>query len=244
MKSAVVVWTLVCFAGCTTTNQTAMTPEQKKAADQQNTVKQGSIIGAVAGTLVGLTAGVGLTVLVAVLTRDSNQAARVGAVLIPGLVVAGGMVGYGKGKEWGKRVARKKAEYANTEEYLLANLADARALRAKAQEEAARVEKNMQVLTRDTNALREKYQRGQATKNQLAKQRAAIASAQSEVGRRIQRLNEEIAGQQAVIKESAQNKNTAAKQALVAEVAALEKSAQEFRQINSQMTQLSARVDL
>ncbi|MFA7345754.1 MAG: hypothetical protein WC003_15750, partial [Terrimicrobiaceae bacterium] len=163
-KTLVAFWTIFCLIGCASTKQSTMTPQQKREADQRSTVRQGSIIGAAAGTVIGLTAGVGLTALVAVLTRDERQVQRVAALVMP-MAVAGGMIGYGKGKEWGKRVARKKADYANTEEYLLANLADARALRVKAQAETARLGKRMQELTLQTN----QYRQGRATRNQIAK---------------------------------------------------------------------------
>jgi len=237
-NTIVAVLTLVCMIGCASTQHSSMTPQQKREADQRSTVKQGSVIGSVAGTAIGLTAGVGLTALVAVLTRDERQVKRVAALVLP-MAVAGGMIGYGKGKEWGKRVARKKAEYANTEEYLLANLADARALRIKAQAETTRLGKRMQELTLQTK----QYRQGRASNNQIAKQKAVIAGEQNEVKLRIQRLNEEIIGQQAVVNDTAQtSKNAQAIRAIDAEVTELKKIKQEMLQYNSQMTQLSAQI--
>lgn len=235
-KMLVVFCTISCLIGCASTKQSTMTPQQKREADQRSTIKQGSVIGAAAGTVIGLTAGVGLTALVAVLTRDERQVKRVAALVMP-MAVAGGMIGYGKGKEWGKRVARKKADYANTEEYLLANLADARALRVKAQTESARLGKRIQELSVQTN----QYRQGRASKNQIAKHNAAIASEQTEVRQRIQRLNEEITGQQAVVKDTVQNnKNAQAIRAIEAEVTELKKAKQEMLQYSNQLTEISA----
>ncbi|MCK9588100.1 MAG: hypothetical protein M0Q93_01910 [Terrimicrobiaceae bacterium] len=236
-KTIVILWTLVCLIGCTSTKQSSMTPQQRREADQRSTVRQGTTIGAIAGGLGGLVLATGAVVLVAALTGDSKKAARIGAVLIPAATLAGGVIGAKKGQEWGKRVARKKADYANTEEYLLANLADARALRVKAQAETARLGKRMQELTLQTN----QYRQGRASRNQIAKHNAAIASEQTEVRQRIQRLNEEIIGQQAVVKDTAQNsKNAQALRAIEAEVSELKKVKQEMLQYSNQLTEISA----
>jgi len=97
----------------------------------------------------------------------------------------------------------------------------------------------MQELTLQTK----QYRQGRASNNQIAKQKAVIAGEQNEVKLRIQRLNEEIIGQQAVVNDTAQtSKNAQAIRAIDAEVSELKKIKQEMLQYNSQMTQLSAQI--
>lgn len=99
------------------------------ATDQQRTKTQGSAFGAG----VGAVAGGALGALVGALTGNAENIGRFAAIGAGVGLLAGGVAGY----NWGENVARKKAEYANAEDYLDASIADARATTEAAASENA-----------------------------------------------------------------------------------------------------------
>jgi len=85
--------------------------------DQETTKAQGSALGAVAGVIIGE----GLGALVGLASGGSTEDVLAGAV-IGG--VAGGVTGGVAGYQYGMAVAQRKAEYADSEDFYMAEIAE------------------------------------------------------------------------------------------------------------------------
>jgi uncharacterized protein YcfJ len=117
MKTSAAIMILISLSGC--------------ANDQQRTVTQGTAIGAVGGAI----AGAGLGALTGLAVGGGNTQSIINGMIIGGATgaAAGGYAGY----KWGQQVAIRKSEYASSEAYLQANIAQAQLVTAAARKENA-----------------------------------------------------------------------------------------------------------
>ncbi len=163
--------------------------------DQFNTRAQG----AGAGALVGA----GLGALIGSLSGDAGQGALIGAA-------AGGAMGLA----YGDHVARKKARYASTEDYLDACIASARSVNADAYAYNRSLSNRIAALEREI-----RIAVGSGNRARMRQMRSEIASLESEARAKVQVVNEEISIQRQVISSESSSANTSG---LRSEVARLE----------------------
>ena len=223
--------------GCTTTQQNGrpLTRDERVKQDQRRTVGQGQAIGAVAGGLVGAAAGVGLGVLVAVVTGDSRKGTAVAIAAGTAGAVIGGRAGYLKGGEWGRRVARKKSEYASTEQYLGYCIDDAHRLRVKAEQENAQLYSKVQ-------SSKQKLASGRLSPKQRQAEAVKISNDRQTISSRVERLDLEVKAQRQVLEETGDRNKTQTERAVLrGEIAKLESEKQKLQQYNSELQQLGNR---
>jgi hypothetical protein len=177
----------------------------------------------------------GLGVLLAALSRNENQrGAIVTAFTIAG-ATAGGRIGYLKGGEWGRRVARKKAEYASTEQYLAACIDDAHRLRMNAEKENAKLRAKMQ------NS-KQKLASGKLTPKQRQTEKAKISEEREAVQFRVERIDLEVKAQRQILVETSGQKDTREERELLrGEIKKLESEKAKLKEYNSQLAQLGNR---
>lgn len=204
------------------------------ATDQQRTVTGGTVIGAVGGAVVGGLLG-GLAG--ALTGADRNTMSRyIAAGAVAGMV-AGGVAGY----RWGKAKARRKADYARTEDYLGACINDAQSLRVSAQNENAKLRRDVQNVSQQTNVLVARYNQRQASQQQLITMHNNIARRRSVVGQQSQRVADEIAVQRSALQQAGAGQQTAQ---LQGEINALSQQKQELEQHNRELASISGRLGI
>jgi uncharacterized protein (DUF3084 family) len=236
-RVAIIFITLLSLIGCTTTKQggRTLTREERLKKDQRATVVQGHTAGTIIGAGLGAGLGFGAGLLLAMMTKNEQQRrAIVAAATIAG-ASAGARLGYVKGGEWGQRVARKKAEYASTEQYLTACIDDARRLRVKAEQENARL--RMQV-----HGMKQKL----ASERMSAKQRKAemlkVNNERQTLQSRAQRLDLEVRAQRQILAETGDRQKTQSERAaLSSEIGKLEVEKQKLQQWSTELAQLGNR---
>lgn len=121
-------------------------------SDQQQTVAEGAVVGAVLGGLLG-----------AAVSDNKGRGALVGAA-------AGGLLGAGIGSS----IADRKAQYANEEDFLIAEIQrnqefieEADAQNRQLYQEIARLDRESQRLARD-------YRAGRASRDAMTRQKASL----------------------------------------------------------------------
>jgi len=236
-KQVVVALTLVCMVGCTTTqqNRKPLSRDERVKQDQRRTVSQGQAIGAVAGGIIGAAAGVGLGVLVAVATGDSEKGAAVAIAAGTAGALLGGRAGYLKGGEWGRRVARKKADYASTEQYLGACITDAHRLRVKAEQENAKLQAQLQ-------RSKQKLASGRLSSKQRQAEAVKISNDRQTISSRVERLGLEVKAQRQILAETGDRSKTQTERTVLrAEINKLETEKQKLQQYNSELQQIGNR---
>ena len=119
-------------------------------SDTDRTKTEGAVFGAILGGLIGLAAG-------------DKQGAAIGA-----------LVGAGVGYAVGSEVAKRKQEYATTEEFLDAEIARTAEFNDTARAHHERLRKEIVVLDKETKALQSKYRAGKANKAQLAAKKSQL----------------------------------------------------------------------
>jgi len=149
INSQAVVSTALCaalLAGCVSNPSVDDEPAGSGSAqtDSDRTKTEGAVIGGILGGLIGLAAG------------DSKGAA-IGAV-----------VGAGLGYAVGSEVAKRKQEYATTEEFLNAEIARTAEFNDTARAQHERLRRDIAALDKETAALQAQYRAGQASRAQLA----------------------------------------------------------------------------
>ena len=120
---------------------------ESTASDTQQTKTEGAVLGALLGGLIGLATG-------------DEKGAAIGAVL-------GAGIGYAVGSE----VAKRKQEYATTEEFLDAEIARTAEFNETARAQHQRMKKEIAALDKETVTLQKQYRSGEASKKQLRAKR-------------------------------------------------------------------------
>ena len=112
--------------------------------DSQRTKTEAAVIGGLLGGLIGAAAG------------DSKGAA------------IGALLGAGAGYLVGSEVAKRKEQYASTEEFLDAEIARTAEFNDTARAQHERLRRDIAALDKETASLQAKYRQGTASKDQLA----------------------------------------------------------------------------
>lgn len=236
-KQVVTALTLICLIGCTTTQQNGrpLTKEEKLQKDQRATVVQGHTVGTVIGAGVGGGIGFGLGMLLACLTKNERQREAIVTTLTLAGAAAGARIGYVKGGEWGQRVARKKSEYASTEQYLGSCIDDAHRLRVKAEQENARIYTQVQ-------SSKQKLASGSFSAKQRQAEVVKISNDRKTISSRVERLDLEVKAQRQVLEETGDRNKTQTERAVLrGEIAKLESEKQKLQQYSSELQQLGNR---
>ena len=200
------------------------------ATDKQRTQTQGTVLGATGGAILGGLGGFA----VAALKGDSKHA---GEYIVAG-ATAGAIAGGAMGYRWGTTVARKKAEYANSEDYLDACIGDARSLRTQAEKENQRLAGEVDNLDKQSRDLKVQLSQGKVTQQELATKKQAVDSRRAVVQKEIQRISEEIKIQREAIAQGAGAKKVGD---LHGEVVALQQQKSQLEQYNQKLSQISNR---
>ncbi len=178
------------------------------ATDQQATKTGGTVIGAGLGAVIGGLAG-GLAAKMS--GGDVRQGVAIG--------VATGMVAGGiRGHQWGTAVAKKKEQYARTEDYLCDSIQDARILRKAAETENTRLVGELSRLRSKQDKLKAAYAHGQISQSQLRTEKNAIDAMVADAAKKVGRINEEIAIQTSARQQAGNDTSLAAKNASDEEV--------------------------
>jgi hypothetical protein len=161
--------------------------------DTQRTQAEGTALGAGLGVALG--AGIGAAV-------GGKQGAALGALL-------GGLLGGGAGAAWGAHVASKKAQYANTEDYLDAVIQKAQIMNGQTQQYNTSLASQIQQLNKETNNLVRLYRQKQVQKAVLQAKYRETEQKFTEASKQLDAVNTEIQIQQRVLN----NEKTAVKSA-------------------------------
>jgi uncharacterized membrane protein len=148
--SGVVLATLL--SGCVTTeNAVRSDPPAPAGTDDQTATKvQGTVLGAVMGGLIGAATG-------------DTKGALIGAT-----------VGAGLGYVAGSEVAKRKAQYVREEDFLDAEIAQARELNSEAIAYNATLRRQIAALDSESAQLAAKYRSGKASRDQMIAQRNTV----------------------------------------------------------------------
>lgn len=153
--------------------------------DQQRTVTEGAIAGAVLGGLLGAAIG------------DNRKSVLIGAA-------AGGLIGAGIGSS----IAERKAQYANEEDFLIAEIQRNQDFIQEADAQNRQLYQEIAGLDRESRRLEREYRAGQVSRNALTRQKASLEK-QLAKAKKIQSLTEkQLADAQQVHQESRQKRGT------------------------------------
>ena len=131
----------------------ATSPSGEATSDQQRTVTEGAVVGAVLGGLLGA----------AVSDNDKGKGALIGAA-------AGGLIGAGIGSS----VADRKAQYAREEDFLIAEIERNEEFIAEADAQNDDLYQEIARLDRESVRLAREYRAGRATRAALVNQQANL----------------------------------------------------------------------
>lgn len=134
------------LAGCATAPDGRMD-------DRQQTVAEGAVVGALVGGLLGA----------AVSDNRKGRGALIGAA-------AGGLLGAGIGNS----IAERKAQYAQEEDFLIAEIRRNQDFIAEADAENDRLYRDIDRLERESQRLARDYRAGRASRDALATQQASL----------------------------------------------------------------------
>ena len=213
---------LLCFAlsGC--------------ATDQQRTKTQGTVIGAVGGAvLLG-----GLGALAGVLSGNRDNVARYAIAGAAAGAALGGVAGY----NWGANVAREKAAYANTEDYLDACIGDTRAATAAAQRQNQSLRNQIAQLNAQSQQALVAYQQGQVDRQYLAGASAAVQERRADVQQKAQNLTQQIAIERNALAQARTKGSSAKLQQFNNEIRALSAQKAELQAHNQELASISNRL--
>jgi len=151
--------------------------------DQQRTVAEGAIAGAVLGGLLGAAIG------------DNRRGALVGAA-------AGGIIGAAIGSS----IAERKAQYATEEDFLIAEIQRNQDFIQEADAQNRQLYQEIAELDRESRRLERQYRAGRVSRNALTRQKASLEK-QLAKARKIHSLTEkQLADAQQVYQESQQKR--------------------------------------
>lgn len=204
------------------------------ANDTQRTETGGTLIGVGVGTAVGAALGAGVA---AVTGGNVAKGAAIGA---GAGAVLGGVAGY----QWGQSVVRKKAQYARSEDYLKACIADARGATRAAQRENQALRRSIASYQQQTRQLTASYRQGQADRRDLIKASNALSRQQQDVQRKIQYTGNQIAISRQELAQARSDPSTPPQQIqqMNAEIEALSAQKRELQAHNEELSNLSERL--
>ncbi|MCP5449906.1 MAG: glycine zipper domain-containing protein [Candidatus Competibacteraceae bacterium] len=120
--------------------------------DQQATVAQGAVFGALVGGLLG-----------AAVSDNRGRGALIGAA-------AGGLIGAGIGSS----IAERKAQYANEEDFLVAEIRRNQEFIQEADAQNRQLYQEIAQLDRESQRLARQYRAGKASRDALVRQKATV----------------------------------------------------------------------
>lgn len=140
----VVVLTASTLSGCAATDGST--------GDQQATAAQGAAFGAILGGLLG-----------AAVSDNRATGALVGAA-------AGGLIGYGIGSS----IAERKAQYANEEDFLIAEIRRNQEFTREAAAQNRQIRQEIAQLDRESQRVQREYRAGRASRDAMTRQKASL----------------------------------------------------------------------
>lgn len=200
----------------------ALLPGCATMSDQNRTKAEGTGVGAVVGGLLGYAVGGG-------------RGAAIGAAL-----------GAGAGFLVGNEIAKRKQAYANTEDFLDAEIANTKEYNKTAVAYNAKLSKDVAALDKESKALRAKYDKGQVDKKALAAKSDALQKKIDDSKKLEDNLAKELEVQTAILAEEKKSR-PADDQYIVRlekEVAALQKNLDKLREGSSQLAQIDQRLSV
>ncbi len=200
----------------------ALLPGCATMSDQNRTKAEGTGVGAVVGGLLGYAVGGG-------------RGAAIGAAL-----------GAGAGFLVGNEIAKRKQAYANTEDFLDAEIANTKEYNKTAVAYNAKLSKDVASLDKESKALRAKYDKGQVDKKTLTAKSDALQKKIDDSKKLEDTLAKELEVQTAILAE--EKKTRPADDQYIArlekEVAALQKNLDKLREGSSQLAQIDQRLSV
>ena len=191
-------------------------------SDQNRTRTEGAAAGAVIGGLLGW-------------AIDRERGAAIGALL-----------GAGAGLAVGDQIARRKQQYATTEDFLEAQIVDTARLNADARAHNNQMRQDTRRLDREAQALRARYDAGAVRQNSLVAKRAELRE-QIQSGQNMEaKLAQEYEFQTAVLAQEREQrpKNDPYLARLEREVQALQTALEQTRQGNVQLANIDQRLSV
>jgi len=200
----------------------ALLPGCATMSDQTRTKAEGTGVGAVVGGLLGYAIGGG-------------RGAAVGAAL-----------GAGAGFLVGNEIAKRKQAYANTEDFLNAEIATTQEYNKTAIAYNAKLSKDVATLDKESKALRAKYDKGQVDKKTLTAKSDALQKKIDDSKKLEGNLAKELEVQTAILAEEKKSRPAGDQYLarLEKEVAALQKNLDKLREGSSQLAQIDQRLSV
>lgn len=153
--------------------------------DQQQTVAEGAMAGAILGGLLGAAIG------------DNRRSALIGAA-------AGGIIGAGIGSS----IAERKAQYATEEDFLIAEIQRNQDFIEEADAQNRLLYQEIARLDRESRRLQSQYRAGQVSRDALTRQKASLEQ-QLAKARRVQSLTEkQLADTRQIYQETQQKRGS------------------------------------
>lgn len=177
-------------------------------SDQTKTKAGGTALGAVLGGVLGYAIG-------------GTEGAAIGAI-----------VGGGAGFVVGNVVAKRKAQYASTEEFLDAEIIRVAEFNETTRTYNAKLREDIHVLTTESEQLRANYSGKKSQKKEIEKKRAELQKRMQSAEELQKNLNQELEVQTAILEEERKSQEQAAKQKNEqkgVQIAKLEKEVEELR---------------
>jgi len=191
-------------------------------SDQSRTKAEGAAVGAVVGGLVGLAIG-------------KEKGAAIGA-----------LAGAGLGFLVGNEIAKRKKNYASTEEFLDAEIANVQEYNATAVAYNNKLSKEIAALEKESAALRTKYDKGTVDKKTLIAKRDALQKRIDENTKLEETLAKELEVQTGILKQERKERpeNDQRIGQLEKEVNALQKNLETLREGSTQLAQIDQRLSV
>jgi len=200
----------------------ALLPGCATTSDQNRTKAEGTAVGAVLGGLLGYAVGGG-------------RGAAIGAV-------AGAGVGFLVGNE----VAKRKQAYANTEEFLDAEIAGTQEYNRTALAYNQKLSKDIAALEKESTTLRAKYDKGKTDKQVLAAKREQLQKRIEDSKKLEDNLSKELEVQTAIVEQERKERPAGDQRIakLEKEVAALQKNLDQLRDGSTQLALIDQRLSV
>lgn len=200
----------------------ALLPGCATMSDQNRTRAEGAGVGAIVGGLLGYAVGGG-------------RGAAIGAA-----------VGAGAGFLVGNEIAKRKQAYANTEDFLDAEITNTQEYNRTALAYNQKLSQEIAVLEKESTALRAKYDKGKADKKTLTAKREQLQKRIDDSNKLEETLSKELEVQTAILEE--ERKERPANDQYIArlekEVAALQKNLDQLRDGSSQLARIDQRLSV
>lgn len=191
-------------------------------SDQTRTRTEGTAVGAVIGGLVGLAIGDG-------------KGAAIGAL-------AGAGIGYLAGNE----IAKRKKNYASTEKFLDAEIANVQEYNSTAVAYNKKTYQEIASLEKESASLRAKYDKGAVNKRTLAAKRDGLRKRIEENTKLEKTLSRELEVQTAIIKQERKGRSEDDQRIaqMEKEVNALQKNLETLREGSTQLAKIDQRLSV